>query len=307
MNLLKYTTRLWLETIFFKIIRLRAFPVWVKFRVAQPAKKELGYEKLLEMNEQYKPQKKAPPSELDVQQKKWASRVAELTDVFQCQDILEVSCGNGRAASALVKGAKNVYATDIVDVLLPEVKKSGVCFSIGDVCGQLPYENNSFDLVYSINSFEHYEHPDVALREIIRVTRPGGILFFTFSPLYYSAWGLHASRRLGMPFPQILFSEAVIQRFVNEKQEEIAESFDAASDRSKIGPYVNGCSIQQYRQIFHAQREALKTLAYVEKVTLDGMPVISDYAGLFKDKAPSFDDFIVSGITFLAKKRAKIG
>jgi ubiquinone/menaquinone biosynthesis C-methylase UbiE len=85
------------------------------------------------------------------------------------------------------------------------MKQSKVSFSIGAVCNRLPNADSSFDLIYSINSFEHFEKPDLALNEIIQVLHPNGILILAFSPLYYSSWDLHASQRLGMPYPQFFF------------------------------------------------------------------------------------------------------
>ncbi len=118
----------------------------------------------------------------------------------------------------------------------------------------MPYDESSFDLIFSINSFEHFEQPALALNEIIRVLQPDGLLFLAFSPLYYSPWGLHASRRLGMPYPQLLFSAPTIQQFVEFNKDAIAGTYSDFADRSKIGPYLNGYSLEQYRQIFNSQK-----------------------------------------------------
>lgn len=41
----------------------------------------------------------------------------------------------------------------------------------------LPFPDNSFDLVYSCATFEHFLNPAEAVKELHRVTRPGGINF----------------------------------------------------------------------------------------------------------------------------------
>src|SRR5690606_27497217 len=40
----------------------------------------------------------------------------------------------------------------------------------------LPYEDASFDLVYSNWVFEHIEKPEIAARELLRVVKPGGYI-----------------------------------------------------------------------------------------------------------------------------------
>ena len=151
-------------------------------------------------------------------------------------NILEVGCGNGYASLFLRKPSRSISAVDIVDIRADKVKQSEVSFSIGDVCNRLLYEDNTFDLIFSINSFEHFEHPALAFNEIIRVLKPNGYLFLAFSPLYYSPWGLHASRRLGMPYPQLLFSSSTIQQFIDLNKKAIADTYSEFADRNKIGP-----------------------------------------------------------------------
>lgn len=48
----------------------------------------------------------------------------------------------------------------------------------------LPFPDNSFDVVYSNNVFEHVRHPEAALDEIHRVLTPGGHFIASLSYLY---------------------------------------------------------------------------------------------------------------------------
>lgn len=292
-----------IEGLTFKVSRLVALPVRLFFRLARPRNDRLGYDDLLSMTSHFQPVPKPTTEEIRRHQIKWASRVACVANLCSSRIILEVGCGHGIAAHHLHEVGFQVYATDIAGFLAPQTHGVRLKFAVSDACSHLPYPDNQFDLVFSINSFEHFNPPEAALDEMLRVTKPGGLIYLTFDPLYYSPWGLHASRRLGMPYPQILFCEETIQHFVDEKRAELAPTYSEGSDTTKIGPYLNRYSLGQYRDLFARRRASLRLLVYVERMSYDGLAMIVRYSELFRANAPSFEDLIVSGIKLVGVKR----
>jgi SAM-dependent methyltransferase len=60
---------------------------------------------------------------------------------------------------------------------------------IGD--GQhLPFRDGAFDLVYSSNVAEHVPDPWAMGDEMVRVARPGAVIFYSYT-LWYGPWGGH--------------------------------------------------------------------------------------------------------------------
>ncbi|HUD13250.1 MAG TPA: class I SAM-dependent methyltransferase [Terracidiphilus sp.] len=55
----------------------------------------------------------------------------------------------------------------------------------------VPTASESFDLIISLSTFEHFFHPDVVLKEMHRVLRPGGAALVSFQPIWTSARGHH--------------------------------------------------------------------------------------------------------------------
>ena len=55
---------------------------------------------------------------------------------------------------------------------------------------QLPFENESFDLIYSTNVLEHVKDPKKVIHESLRVLKKGGYLQFVI-PNYFSFWEGH--------------------------------------------------------------------------------------------------------------------
>ena len=60
----------------------------------------------------------------------------------------------------------------------------------------LPFPNNSFDVVLCDNVVDHAESPENICRELARILAPGGVLYFTVNihhPIYSVASGLHGA------------------------------------------------------------------------------------------------------------------
>jgi SAM-dependent methyltransferase len=75
----------------------------------------------------------------------------------------------------------------------------------------LPFADASFDVVLCDNVVDHAEAPRKILEEIVRVMRPGALLFFEVNvhhPLYRLAASLHAGwKALGLPFEVTPFAD----------------------------------------------------------------------------------------------------
>lgn len=294
-----------LERTYFNLSQIQALPSRVVYARSFPREHFLSYADLLDLRRSFPAAPKPIETDTHRHQEKWAHRVAQIARAGSCRHLLEVGCGWGYAALSLYKAGFEIEANDLLDIRAAQVRESGLRFSAGDACTRLPYADRSFDLVFSINSMEHFDRPAAALDEMLRVLRPGGLLFLTFDPLYFSPWGLHASRRLGMPYPQLLFSAETIQRFVDENRAELAATYSPGSDTSTIGPYLNGCSLGYYRQMFAERRHRLALLTYTERRSYDGLQFIHRYAPHLKSRASSFDDLIVSGIKLLGRKSSQ--
>lgn len=91
--------------------------------------------------------------------------------------VLDAGCGNGNyVIDELRKKFKSAVGIDVDQ----KFTSKNVCLDkvvIGNL-DNLPFENNSFDLVVSLWVLEHLQNPNVVFAEINRVLKPGG--FFAF-------------------------------------------------------------------------------------------------------------------------------
>lgn len=107
-----------------------------------------------------------------------ASLVTEL-DGKNFKTLLDVGCGNGTFLSMVLnKFDVGVSGIDISPGMIEKSKElldGSADLKVGD-SDRLPWDNKSFDIVTCIASFHHYPNPELVLKEIKRVLRPGGIL-----------------------------------------------------------------------------------------------------------------------------------
>src|SRR6202008_777056 len=69
----------------------------------------------------------------------------------------------------------------------PWTRRVQTCAAFGE---ELPFGEEAFDLVLCDNVIDHAETPAAILRELVRVLKPNGVLFFTVNvhhPVYYFA------------------------------------------------------------------------------------------------------------------------
>ena len=92
--------------------------------------------------------------------------------------LLEVGAGMGGLVRVAVSRGWKVDATEVSERGLAALRETGVAVFAGDLTAA-DYGEAQFDLVVSVEVLEHVPAPLVHLREMWRVTRPGGLLILT--------------------------------------------------------------------------------------------------------------------------------
>ena len=89
------------------------------------------------------------------------------------REILEVGCGTGMILKEIEPIARRAVGIDISSGMLAQAQARGLEVVEGSAT-DLPFEDASFDVVYSFKVLAHVEEIERALKEIARVLRPGG-------------------------------------------------------------------------------------------------------------------------------------
>ena len=117
-----------------------------------------------------------------------AALLVDFAGVKKGDRVLDVACGTGVVALTAARRGANVSGLDLSPALLVEARKNAeiigakVDFREGDV-EALPYKDGEFDVVLSQFGHMFAPRPEFAIREMLRVLKPGGrIAFSTWPP-----------------------------------------------------------------------------------------------------------------------------
>jgi ubiquinone/menaquinone biosynthesis C-methylase UbiE len=111
--------------------------------------------------------------------------------------VLEAGCGTGLILGRLAKHADSAWGVDLSPGMVRLAKQRGLNVVLGSVT-DLPFADDSFDLVCSFKVLAHVPDISRALSEIARVTKPGGQMVLEF----YNPWSLrYLAKRIAGPQP----------------------------------------------------------------------------------------------------------
>lgn len=119
-------------------------------------------------------------------------KVAKYFQKNKVKSILDLGCGVGRNLIPLAKMGFDVSGIDYAKEAIRQTKtllrdnKLKANTVEGDIYKPLPYKDNSFDGLISVQVIQHAHEPDLqkAIKEIYRILKPSGYIFVTVCGRY---------------------------------------------------------------------------------------------------------------------------
>jgi len=98
------------------------------------------------------------------------------------KNVLDIGCGSGHGSNTLAEKFKTVHGVDISEEAIEYSKKNwqqpNIKFVIGDSLN-IPFPENTFDVVVAFEVFEHLDDWRKFLSEIRRVLKPNGLVYIS--------------------------------------------------------------------------------------------------------------------------------
>ena len=141
------------------------------------------------------------------------------------ESVLDVACGTGNLAVIAARNGCITSGLDIASNLIAQARERArqenlsIDYTEGDA-EALPYPDASFDLVVSMFGVMFAPRPDIIVRELLRVTKPGGLIALAnwtpegFLAKMFAVFKAHVTPPAGIPSPLEWGSEPIVrQRF----------------------------------------------------------------------------------------------
>lgn len=125
-------------------------------------------------------------------------RVVEemLSEVTNLGKVVEFGCGRGFYTRIIAEAAEKIIATDLSEEMLYQAKKELDKFQNVTVkkvdCKKTPFQDDSFDTVFTANMIHIIRNPLLTLKESSRILKRGGSLLI----VTYTAYGMKTIDRL---------------------------------------------------------------------------------------------------------------
>src|SRR5437868_12061636 len=172
----------------------------------------------------------------------------EFLDRIRGKRVLDFGCGPGTQSVALaVAGAGRVVGVDINPLALGEGRRSA---ERHDVSGRVkfvqalePNPKETFDVVFSQNSMEHFSDPGAILRTMAAALAPDGEILVTFGPPWFAPYGAHMRYFTNLPWVHLLFPERTIMAVRTRYRH------DGAARYEDVEGGLNRMSVRKFRRL----------------------------------------------------------
>ena len=168
---------------------------------------------------------------------------SEIWNEIYGKTVIDFGCGVGREALELSRrGAARVIGVETLPASLESARQNLSRAALGN-CEFSSETDTQADIIFSIDSFEHFSDPAGILCAMAAMLKPGGRVFVSFGPPWYHPKGLHMPL---FPWAHIVFSERSIMEW------RARSKTDGAVRYCEVAGGLNQMSIAKFQRLVNA-------------------------------------------------------
>jgi len=139
--------------------------------------------------------------------------------------VLDFGCGMGNEAIEMARnGARKVTGIDSRQRVLEIAKETARIAGLAQICKFTTVTQDTVDVIFSVDGFEHYDKPDEILSLMKRLLVPGGRVLICFGPPWLHPYGGHLFSVF--PWAHLIFTEKSLIRWRADFKNDGATRFD---------------------------------------------------------------------------------
>lgn len=183
--------------------------------------------------------------------------------------VLDVACGTGNLAAVAARAGCVTYGVDIATNLVAQARERArreelvIEFTEGDA-ESLPHADGEFDLVVSMFGVMFAPQPQRATAELLRVTKPGGLIALAnwtpagFIGKMFEVFRRHLPPPAGLASPMLWGDEATVKERLSDGVAELRLTSRIARLRYPFDP---AGTVEFFRQYYGPTQRAFAALA----------------------------------------------
>lgn len=208
--------------------------------------------------------------------------------------VLEVGCSDGLVCDIFAQlSSGHITGIDVMDTVGCGFRNPAITYRAMDAT-KMEFPDQSFDITYSIATFEHVPDPYAVLSEMLRVTKIGGYCYVQAAPLYHSPFGHHMFAYFqDYPWIHLRKTPAQILDYMKQHgidkriEQDFAISCESYLSEMLTHDHINGLFLQDYGLNMFAARSDIQILmmntSYEGRERLTN-EIISETQGIHPDR-----------------------
>jgi len=187
----------------------------------------------------------------------------EKDNIFEGKTVVDIGCGEaGKTLFYAKHGVERIFGVEVLGKYEEQANSLAHKLGLSDKfefvtsdAANLPFEDNSIDIIIANDAIEHVDEPERVITECLRVLKRDGRLYMNFPP-YYHPFGAHLSDAIGMPWVHMFFSERTLIDVYKDAVKDLPDGEDRIDFRIskdekglEYFSYINKMTVKRFKKI----------------------------------------------------------